>query len=153
PQIPRAFAPVLQETRPARSPNAALQRVFTHDSPPWLPGGRAISWRPLTLRPRLAASLPFSAFAYQDRVEMVAHNRRDWRLWTNVRGGAHRPPSEASSARPGGTSDLEIAQDDPPDHQHVAVAQIGLLDPATVDERAVRAAIVEYPRARGSRHE
>jgi hypothetical protein len=50
-------------------------------------------------------------------------------------------------------SDLEIAEHDPPEQDHVAVVQIGLHDSLAVDERAVGAAVIEQARAGWAVHE
>jgi hypothetical protein len=60
-EVPRALTQPQRPCRAENAPSASLRRVFTHDSPSVASaGGRAISWRSLTLRPRLATSLPFS---------------------------------------------------------------------------------------------
>src|ERR1700740_2568821 len=49
--------------------------------------------------------------------------------------------------------ELEVAQHHAAEHDHVAVAQVGLLHASAVDERAVRAAVIEDPRTGAARHE
>src|ERR1700736_4359795 len=57
----------------------------------------------------------------------------------------HRPRRPGRASTP---SDLQIAQHDAAHHEHVAIAEIGLLDAATVDVGAVGATVVENPHAR-----
>src|SRR5207302_3254495 len=53
------------------------------------------------------------------------------------------------SARGRGRSHLQIAQRNAPEHDHVAVTQVDLFDAASVDERAIGAAVIEDARAGG----
>ena len=71
--------------------------------------------------------------------------------------GAHRRTLRARLSRPTGEQagrraarrlQLEVAQHHAPEHDHIAVAQLGLLDALPVDERAVRAAVIEDPARR-----